>query len=339
MSATSQPATFAELYTDLQNRVRVQPGISATQDQAARYINIGLMDMHVGFGEKFPWAERSAELVTQPAYTTGTLTATKGSTTITGLGTLWTTNNDFSLANMRVGGKIVISGGSEVHEISAVASDTSATLTATYTKTTDTSASYVYFEDEYALDSAFLRPLSFTSFDSNAEIDLIGRVSFRNRFPRNKLTGKPLVATITDHAFVSNTTPLRKVRFWKPPDAAYLIRYPFITSELAVSNTGVAQTQLEATADEPIVPMQFRHAIIFHALYHWYRDKSDDDRASAAKAEYTDLMIRITGDSEIGRSRPRIQPVVGPYVSGARAPFRGRMGRRFTTGSRFDSGH
>ena len=48
MSATSQLTTFSDLYTDLQNRVRVTTGVTATENQAKRYINIALHDLHLG---------------------------------------------------------------------------------------------------------------------------------------------------------------------------------------------------------------------------------------------------------------------------------------------------
>lgn len=335
MAVTEQVTTFLDLYTDLQNRVRVQTGVSATQQQAQRYINIALQDLHIGFREGMSWAERSADLITHPEYTTGTATINQGSTSLSGTSTLWKTNNSFSENNMRVGGKIVIDGGVEVNEIQAIASDTAATLTSAFVQANVSAAGYVYFEDEYALDADFLRPVSFTSFDINDEIELIGRNDFRFRFPRNKTTGKPNIATIVDLDFSGNTTPVRKVRFWKPPDAAYLIRYPFITNKLAVSSTGTAGTNLSADTDEPIVPLQYRHAIVFHALYHWFRDKRDDDRSKEAKAEYTDIILRITGDQEIGRSRPQFKPRISPYVSRAKSPYRGRISR-YTTGSRFD---
>ena len=91
MSSTSQVTTFADLYTDLQNRVRVTTSVTATENQAKRYINIALQDMHLGFDYTFPWAERSGRLITQPQYTTGTVTATIGSTAITGTSTTWNT--------------------------------------------------------------------------------------------------------------------------------------------------------------------------------------------------------------------------------------------------------
>jgi len=335
MSTTGQLQTFADLYTDLQNRAHEATGVTATENQAKRYINIALHDMHIGNGEKFPWAERNAILVTQDDYTTGTLSVNQGSTTLTGSGTAWSTNNAFSVANMRAGGKIVIDSGNEVYTISAVASDTSATLTSAFTQSDASSVSYVYFEDEYALASDFLRPLDMNFFDQNQSIELLGRREFRQRYTRNKTIGKPSVATIVDKSFSGNTTPVRKVLFHKPPNDFYSIPYSYVTSNLAVDSSGSEQAQLSSDTDEPIVPLQFRHAIVFHALYHWYRDKKDDTRSQEARAEYTDLMIRIMGDQEIGHSRPQFRPRLGSYARSAQRPYSSRGGR-YTTGTRFD---
>jgi hypothetical protein len=48
VSSTSQLTTFSDIYTDLQNRVRVTTSVTATETQAKRYINIALQDMHLG---------------------------------------------------------------------------------------------------------------------------------------------------------------------------------------------------------------------------------------------------------------------------------------------------
>jgi len=321
MSATTQYTTFSDLYTGLQQAARVTTGVTATENQAKRYINIALQDMHLGQGEKFPWAERSAILVTHPGYSTGTLTATKGSTTITGSGTAWNTNNDFSVANMRAGGKIRINGGVEIYEISSVGSDTSATLTSRFTQTTVSGASYVYFEDEYALASDFLRPIDLRQFSDGIEIELIQRTEFRRRYPRNYIIGKPEVACLIDKAPSGSTTLVRKIVFHKPPDAAYSIPYSYVTGNLVVSSAGAAQTGFSADGDEPIVPLRYRHAILLHALYNWYCDQKDDSRSGEVQAEYTNLMVRIMGDFDNGTGRPQFRPRVSNYASRARRPW------------------
>ena len=336
MSATSQPTDFSDLYTDLQNRVRVTTGVTATENQAKRYINIGLHEMHIGFGEKFPWAEGNAILRTQAQYTTGTVSVSKGGTTVTGSGTAWNTNNDFSVANVRAGGKITF-GGFEVYEVSAVASDTSLTITTAFIDSAVSAGSYTYFEDEYALDSNFLRPIDLQTFSDAMAIDLIDRTLFRRQFPRNNLTGAPKVATILDKPFDGDTTPVRKVRLWKPPDTNYLIPYAFVTNKLVVQADGTRTTSLVDDDDEPIVPLNYRTAIVLHGLWHWYRDKKDDGRSKEVATEWADLMKRIVGDVEIGGARPQLQPRLGSYVGNARAPWRGVGGARgHTTGTSFD---
>ena len=335
MSAATQPTTFSDLYTDLQNRVRLQTSVTATETQAKRYINIALQDMHIGYGEKFPWAERHAILVTQPEYTTGTVSINQGSTTLTGSGTAWDTANAFSVNNARAGGKVVIAGGTEIYEVASVGSDTSITLTSMYTQSDASAASYAYFEDEYALDTDFLRPFDIQFFDEARSIHMMGRREFRLRYPRSKITGKPRVAMTVDRAFSGSTTPVRKVVLWKPPDAAYTLPYNFVTNKLVVQSDGTEAVSLSGDTDEPIVPLRYRHAIIFHALYHWYRDKKDDTRSQEARGEYTDLVTRIGTDTEIGQSRPHIQPRLSSYASSAHRPYRRRSGR-YTTGTRFD---
>ena len=336
MSVTTQPTDFSDLYTMLLNQIRADTSASANVSQAKRLINIALQDLHLGFGEKLPWAEREGTITTQPKYTTGTLVATKGSTTIAGTGTAWDVNNDFGVANMRALGKIVIDGGVEVYTIATVASAISAVITPAFIKTTTTESSYVYFEDEYDLAVDFLKPLDMRTFDQNQDIQLIGRNEFRMRYPRNKTVGKPLVATIIDRAPIGDTTPIRKVKFHKPPEEAWVIPYSYVTSRLATSSAGAGQTNLSADTDEPIVPLQYRHALVYYGLYQWYRDKRDDDRSLAAKAEYTDLVLRMTGDFEIGQSRPQFKPRLESYARSARRPYNAGTSGRHTLGSSFD---
>jgi hypothetical protein len=337
VSSTSQVTTFSDIYTDLMNRVRVDTSQTATITQAKRYTNIALQDMHLGFDQKFPWAERSGRLITQAQYSTGTLSIDRGSTTLTGSGTAWNTNNDFSVKNMRANGKIKIAGGTTPYTISAVSGDTAATLSSKFTEDDVSGQTYIYYEDEYDLATDFLRIVDMQRFSEECNISLIGRTEFRRRSPSNSVPGRPSTACLIDYAPSGNTTPIRRVRLNPPPSTFTTIPYAYITSNLAVSSAGVAATALSADSDEPIVPLRYRHAIVFHALYHYYRDKKDDSRSQEAKAEYTDIMLRISGDVEVGASRPQIRPRVSPYAARARTPYGGGRGR-YDIGGRFDRG-
>lgn len=336
MSSTSQVTDFSDLYTDLQNRVRVSTGITATENQAKRYINTALYDMHVGFDYRFPWAERASTILSRVQYTTGTVTITQGSATLTGSSTVWTTTDAFGIANARANGKIKIAGGLTPYTVSTVGGAGTITLSSKFTEADVTAGTYVYYEDEYALASDFLRVVDAQVFSDELGIDLIGRTEFRRRYPTNSTPGRPRVACIIDYAPSGNTTPIRRVRFSPPPSTTLTIPYSYVTSNLATSSAGAAQTNLSANSDEPIVPLRYRHVIVLHALYNWYRDKRDDARSQEVKGEYTDLMLRIGGDYEVGANRPQIQPRVSPYAGRARRPWRGGNSSRYDINGRFD---
>ena len=338
MSTTGQVSTFSELYTDLQNRVRITTGVTATEDQAKRYVNIALHDMHLGTEYKFPWAERQAVLVTHARYTTGTVTITKGSNALTGIGTAWTTDTGFGVNNMQVGGKVLINGAVEPYEVAAVGSATSATLSSRFVDEDVAAVAYVYYEDEYALVSDFFRPLVLSFFDSNSQIRMIGRDEFYRAFPRNSHTGKPQCAMLIDKAPSGSTARRRRVVFARPPDLVYMLTYRYITSNLVVASDGTAKAEFTAAADEPLVPLRYRHAILYHALTNWYRDKKDESRAADVWAQYVDILQRISGDVEIGSRVPRLQPRVSPYAKAAKRPWSGRgtRSRYYDTDGSFD---
>lgn len=338
MSTTSQLTTFNDLYIDLQNRTRVATGVTATENQAKRYINIALQDIHLAFDYKLPWAERRGVLRTHAPYSTGTVSISVGSQTLTGSSTLWNTANSYSENNMRVGGKVTLAGGKDLYQVSAVAGDTSATIGQRYVGSAALSGEeYIYFEDEYALASDFLRPVDMQSFTDDASIPLIGRNEWRRRYPRPNVSGRPRAASILDLSFSGSTTPVRKVVFYPYPDQVYLIPYTYISNAVAVTSAGVEGTALSSDTDEPTMPLRYRHAIVFHALYHWYRDKRDDARSQEAKAEYVDIMQRIVNDQEVGTHvQASIQPRMGMYTRHAYHPYSKRGGRRIDIGNEFD---
>jgi len=335
MSSTSQPTDFSDLYTDLMNRTREDTSVAATVTQAKRYINIALYDMHLGQGEQFRWAERRAQLLTRQRYTTGTLFIAKGSTSVVGAATAWDAPDDFSELPLQSGDKVIVSGTNEVYQINNVVGANVADFTSKFVGDDVSGASYVSFTDEYALASDFLRPIDQQSFDDNRSIDLVGRTEFRRRYPRNSVPGTIKSATLIDLGPSGSTARRQRIRFSPPPQNAELIPYTYVTSNLVTASDGTAQTNLSADADEPIVPLQYRHAIVYGALATWYRDKKDDARAGSAAADYARVMTRIMSDNEIGGARAQIRPRITTYARSARRPWRGGGGR-YDTGGRFD---
>jgi len=314
MSATSQVTDFSDLIRDFISSARDQVSVTAIDNVVKRYLNRGLMDMHVNPGNFVPWAVRSDVLTTHDDYNTGTvaITIATSRTAFTGTSTAWNTAaTGYSFNNVRARGKMVFEGSLDVYTVSSVSSDTAGVLVENYVGTSNLSgATYTYFEDEYALVSDFLRPISDRSFSTELNIPLIGRDEFKRRYPRNANPGPPRVAMHTQLSFSGNTTPRLRLFLHPPPDAVYLIPYDYITSNLAVTTAGVEQGQLSADTDEPIVPLRYRHLIVLNALQLWYLfEQGDQAKSDKTKLQFIDLMSRVKGDTTIGQDRPRFAPV------------------------------
>lgn len=339
MASTNHPKTFSDLYTSLLNNVRADSSVTATKNEAKRMINTALHDMHIDNGEHFPWCQRRAVLRTKADYTTGTVTVTSGSTSVTGSSTEWATDAGFGDNNAEVGDYFTLGSNSEIYSISTVSSDAAIVLGSKYVGSTTSGASYTIYKDEYALAADFLRPVDYRAFDAGCEIPIIGRRMFDMRFPRNSHTGStPKACCIIDLPFNASTTPVRKVKIHPAPSEVYQIPYWYVSSYLAVQTDGTEATELANDDDEPIVPLRYRHLILYHALEAWYRDRADDARADHYLMMYERVKGRLEGAVEIGHDRPRFQPVISPYMGRSRIPYRrGRTNRRFPNADAFDS--
>lgn len=318
------------------SRARVDANQTINATNAKKLINTGLFDMHLGNGERFPWAERQGRIQTHAPYSTGTVTLNRGSASLVGSGTAWNTANSDGVANVRAGGKFVFPGDETVYEVQSVGSDTAVTLTNAFIGASLAGSTYLYFEDEYGLAVDFLKPLDKNRFDGRGTIPIIDRRVFRSKFTRVTSAGTIVACAIFDKSFSGNTTPVRRVRFYRPPSVVQYIPYAYVTSNLAVTAAGVEQAQLSGDTDEPIVPLYARHLIVLKALEHWYRDKKNDSRSQEVKAEYIEGIQRLLGDVEVGAQRPTLTPNVSGYVRRSRQPYRDATSRRHVIGSAFD---
>lgn len=336
MSSVTEVRTFSDIYTEILNKMRQPTNVTAIINQAKRYANTALHDMVFGFEYKLPWLERDSHIITAAPYTTGTVAIVRGSTTLTGTDTLWTTSNVYGVNNARTTGKISL-GDQNIYNITTVGGAGDITLTQRYVADADldAGASYTYFEDEYALASDFLKPIDWRRFSPAFNIPIIGRNEFRRQFPKPNTAGIPKVATILDKPFLSSTTPRILVQFYPYPGANYIIPYSYVTSNLAVSSAGVEASSMSSDDDEPALPVAYRQALVWFAIAQWYRDKKDDSRSDSAKADYQDCVNRIVGDQRIGANTiAHVQPRSGMYTS--RAIYGGSRGSRFSTNNSFD---
>ena len=335
MATSGQPTTFAELYGDLLVRMRADTTASgAAETIAKRYLNIALHDVHIQ--QNWPWAERTATLITRPPYTTGTVSiASESRTTLVGHGTRWgRALSGFAVTVATSGGKVYLSNG-EVYLVSSVDADEQITLASRYTGDWDTASDYAiayggykYFQDEYALASDFFRLIDARQFSDVMAIQCMGSQDFYRRFPRNATRGgAPTHSTVIELGPSGSVDWRPRVVFHPYPDQVYSIPYRYITRNLAVSSAGAGQTEMSASTDEPIIPVRYRHILLSYASFIWYRDQKDDQRSQEAYTEYTDGVKRVAGDSNPQRDYPRIIPARRhrPYF------FARGSGSRFTT--------
>jgi hypothetical protein len=183
-----------------------------------------------------------------------------------------------------------------------------------------------------------------SSSTTNQQMGIIGssdRTRFRREYPATAVTGKPVGRVHRGPRLrVGNTTPIRRVAaFGAAGCVNYSIPYSFVTNKLAVTSAGVALESLVRRRRRAHRPAAISHAITFMPSTTGIGTRrTTSARAEAVKSEFVDLMIRITGDTEIGERRPVIAAVHADQLSRPRplALFgHGNVGHA-TTGSRFD---
>jgi hypothetical protein len=179
MAVTEQFSTFNDLYIGVLNAVRAQTSQASTTSQAQRAVNIALQDMHLGTDYQFYWAEREANLLVNPPYSTGTVAISQSGSTVTGTSTLWDSLNVQSVANVRLNSKIKFAGSEVVYRVNSTPTTTSLTVTPAYIGTTLTAGTYTAYDDEYALPTDYLRPVDARFFDDNREIAFVDRRQLR----------------------------------------------------------------------------------------------------------------------------------------------------------------
>ena len=342
MSSTTTPQTFSDLYTDVLNSVRTNSSEAAAIVIAKRLVNKALHDVHLV--QNWSWAERSAFILTHAPYTAGSISiASTARTTLEGTGTLWnTTVSGMGFTNARVGGKLAF-GDNDVYVLSSITSDTAAAISSRYVGSIATATAYAlaygaytYYEDEYALASDFFRLVDTRNFSTAMPIEVLGRQEFYRRYPRNSTTGKPVTCTILELGPSASVDPRPRVIFHPPPDEVYSLPYRYITSNLAVSAAGVAAANLSSDTDEPIIPLRYRHVLVFYAVAQWYRDRKDDERAGPANQEYVDLVKRMANDSEPQRDHPRFASPRALYHAGVAGPRRWPRRGGYSSGTAWD---
>lgn len=144
--------------------------------RAIRRINQVRADIASRFSGRWSSLYREGWLPLVPVYSTGTVTVTIESRTVTGSGTTWTSS---------MVGRKFLGPDNAYYKIAAVASTTSLTLTEPYQSTTASGASYQIWKDEYVLYPDVFSVVDFVNYiDPNQMREYTTRQS-RSIYPRS----------------------------------------------------------------------------------------------------------------------------------------------------------
>lgn len=349
MSSTTQFTTFSDLYQGLLKATRTDGTNTATIEQAKRYINTAHSDMHVGFAENVPWAIRdytansrtmpsTTEIITsaspaiiipspingQVAYDYGYANTSLDAQVIPA-GTKVIVTNSADGTTKLVEGEVVSQGdvGADDPLIVRVYHDNSELFAVGDTVR--------FYQDDITMPDDFMRLAGNQVKIGSRDVDLEGRIDFRHAYAGRMDLGRPYAVTIID-SFGAVGLDNRKMRLFPIPNTSERIYITYVTKNLVLTDAGLRQPTMVNDDDQSIMPLRYRHAIFFHALYHWYRDRKDDTRSQEAKAEYVEIMTRIINDTEAGQSKMSIRPNTGAYRRKSKRPYRSRGGRRFDHG-------
>jgi hypothetical protein len=220
--------------------------------------------------------------------------------------------------------------------VASVLGATSLTLDTRYIGTTSLSGvTYQYYEDEYPLADDFGEVTNLRYFSENMGITLIGPNDFDRAYSRNSRRNQPRHATVLDIGPSGSAERRQRVLLGPAPDRTYQIPYRYQTNKLAVSSAGVAQINLSAATDQPIVPLRYRMGIVFKAAALWARDRlQNPDLANQWNGEYETLVLRTRTNRSPADDRPRLVPRVR-YQQRARYPR--VAGLRGLAGDRWDA--
>lgn len=281
------PLTYSDIETRCANRLRIPTTIAAEMTKLGALIN----DVYRDIGMKYLnwwWRRKKQILVTSNDITTGTVSVTNNSTTIT-----FSSAPTPSVAKraLLIPGNTLDSGA--VYQISThVAGATGAVLDAVYTGATDAAAAYHVYQDQYSLSTDVAHLLRIKRFGVTTPLDIISPDDMMILKQTDTSEGKPRAAALSDFATTGDPTTARQLIIYPYPDEIYRL-------EIEYSRT--LNTELSGTV-EPLIPDDYRQVLVYGTLARGYPIfLNDTTRGTFFQNLFNDvlaLMVAVQRDHE-----------------------------------------
>lgn len=236
-------------FTDLQNEVYAHTGLDSSDAtniaNVNRWINYAQQDICA----RWPWTfmEGRESIVTIPDYSTGTVSVSSGSATVTGAGTTFTTAHGDGTYYMQ------FSGSNDWYRVSARASNTSVTIEQPYAGTTNLSASaFILRKIFYSLSSACDRIIDIRNWQTPLKIVQVDARTLDDIRPNPQSTNSSYgyLAWGYDSSGNIQVSP-----------------YPFPSdARLLEIRTNKRPVDMSSGSDSPSVPNKYAHVLAWGAI-------------------------------------------------------------------------
>lgn len=258
-------------------------GTSDYEAQALIYLNRAYRTIYMGgqefspeFHEKWGWAEQvtSHNGIINAVIKTGTVTVTRGSTSIT-----FSSAPTISVASH----KFRVDDDEDMYEIDThTAASTAATLQLAYTGTTGSGKNFRLMQFRHALMSSVVKVSSPIHFyqDGGRECDHVSMEDIRRFY----VSGKDLSGVPDMFSYDEKDNLIHFNRYGSDTENEKMV-YELSARERPADLTN-------SITQEPIVPLQWRHVLSDLALYFVYLDK-DDSRAQIVFNQAKAILIAM----------------------------------------------
>lgn len=205
-----QLGTSAYSNLDADTQSRVDDALAMALDQVPREASL-------------PELRRPATLSTVGPYSTGTVSVTAGSATVTGSGTLWTASS-----NVLIHDKFVLGTTGAFRVNATPSSDTSLTLSSVWTGSTASGQSYAIGRDEYFLPAGFVRLLKLWDIEEGGELELWTPEEMTRRTGGRYTTGRPVAAALVGGTATTDSVNQR-LQFYPVPDGRRAYGFSYLS--------------------------------------------------------------------------------------------------------------
>lgn len=299
--AAIQLVDFEDIYTAIIELLKIQSTDTSTINRIKRDINIALDD--VISRHNWWWNRSLTTLQLSSRITTGTISVTSGSTSVT-----FSSAPAPSVANY----KIKFTGSPEVYTISShIASAASASLNIAFIGATTAAKNYTLWKDYVQLPTDCKETFIVQHQHFDQPMEAVGLMDFRRIVAQEPdRVGVPLYYCTDDY----DSSGKRKLRYWPAiytanvnMDVDYIMNF----------------IPLDTDGDEPIMPLNDRTVLFYFGCAHAWRRERNTEEANNYFQLGEKKLAEMASKLEDSKDSPILRASLG-YLAQKRQQRRGR---------------